>query len=76
MINYSKISINDKLFENEIKENKDFKKSIFEIILYPINSINILEEKLLNFLTEPNKNICVIKLRKEELDKIENVRIR
>ena len=70
---YTFSSINDKLFENEIKENKDFKKSIFEIILYPINSINILEEKLLNFLTEPNKNICVIKLRKEELDKIENV---
>ena len=69
---YTFSSIDDKLIENEMRE-KDFMKSIFEIILYPINSINILDEKIINFLAEPEKNICIIKLRKEELDKLENI---
>ena len=78
---YTFSSINEKIFGNEIKEkieNKYLKynlnnKSLKEIILYQVNSINILDKEIVDFISESEKNLCIIRLRKEELDKLENV---
>ena len=76
---YTFSSINENIFENNIKKNNKFFKfdfnqnSFIEIILHQINSINILENKIIDFILEPEKNLCIIKLRTKDLDKLENI---
>ena len=76
---YTFSSINENIFENNIKRNNKFFKfdfnqnSFIEIILHQINSINILENKIIDFILEPEKNLCIIKLRTKDLDKLENI---
>ena len=72
--------INDSLFENNEEEfnNKFFlekinKKSIMEIKIEEINSINIVEKNVINFITEKNYNLCVIRFKEEDLIKLEDV---
>ena len=72
--------INDLLFYNNNEEinNKYFnerinKKSIKEIKISEINSINMIDKNIINFITENNYNLCIIRFREEDLIKLDDV---
>ena len=79
VIMYTFSSISDKIFENNQKINntyfnQDFKiDSLKEIIISEINSINYLDKLIVDYISEIYKNLCIIKLRVEDLNKLDNI---
>ena len=71
--------INDILFgNNESIKNKFFnetinRKSIKEIKVSDINSINIIEKSIINFMTENKSNLFLVRFREKDLTKLENI---
>lgn len=71
--------INDILFDNnESIKNEYFnetisRKSIKEIKISEINSINIIEKSIINFMTESKNNLFLVRFREKDLVKLENV---
>ena len=72
--------INDSLFDNSNEEirNEFFneninKKSIKEIKISDINSINILDKNLNDYITKDEYNLCIIRFREQDLIKLEDV---
>ena len=82
---YTFSSINDIIFElnNKFKLKKDlinkyykqnFNKETFkEIFISEITSINYLDKLIVDYLSDSKKNLCILKFREEDLDKLENV---
>ena len=84
---YTFSSINEKIFENNNKKDKKGEKKIKndnyyqifdkdsfkEIIISQINSINYLDKLIVDYISDIEKNLCLIKLKEEDLDKLENV---
>ena len=72
--------INDSLFENNnenikneyFKENID-SKTIKEIKISDINSISIVDKFIINYLTESESNLCIIRFREKDLIKLDDV---
>ena len=70
---------NDNLFEDKDEiENKYFnkiitKKSVKEIKINDINSINNLNKSIIDFLTEDEKNLCIIRFAEKDLIKLNDV---
>ena len=71
--------INEFLFDNdEIIKNNFFneiinKKSVKEINIGEINSINIINKLILNFFTDNKYNLCVVRFREQDLIKLDDV---
>jgi hypothetical protein len=71
--------INDLLFYNdEIIKNNFFeeiinKKSVKEIAIGEINSISVVDRNINYFISDNNKNLCVIRFREQDLIKLEDV---
>ena len=76
---YTFSSINDNIYEKKEKIKNDYFSQVFEkdsckeIFINEIDSINYLGNEILNFLTDEFKNLCIIRIREEELDKLNNV---
>ena len=76
---YTFSSINDNIYENKAKIKNDYfsqkfeKESCKEIIINEIDSISYLGKEIFNFLTEESYNLCVIRLREDDLIKLKNI---
>ena len=71
--------INDILFDNNESIKNGFfnetinRKSIKEIKISDINSINIIEKSIINFMTENKYNLFLVRFREKDLTKLENI---
>ena len=72
--------INDLLFENNDKEiNNNFfdekinKKTIKEIKISDINSINIIEKDFIDFINDSDKNLCILRFGENDLIKLDEI---
>ena len=72
--------LNDLLFEkpNEKIYNKHFdenisKNTVNEILISEINAIKKLDRQILNFITDNNTNLCIVKFRENDLIKLSDV---
>ena len=72
--------INDSLFEipNKKLYNAHFDENIShetikEIFISEINTIKKLERQIINFITDNNSNLCIVKFRENDLIKLSDV---
>ena len=76
---YTFSSINDNIYENKQKIKNDyfsqqFKKETYkEIIINEIDSISYLGKEIFNYITDECNNLCVIRLREEDIIKLNNI---
>ena len=71
--------INDILFDNNESIKNEFfnetinRKSIKELKISDINSINMIEKNIINFMTENKYNLFLVRFREKDLKKLENI---
>ena len=71
--------VNDLLFENNEEINNLFfdekinKKTVKEIKISDINSINIVDKDLINFITNSVYNLCILRFGEKDLKKLEDI---
>ena len=76
---YTFSSINDNIYENKQKIKNDYfsqqfeKESCKEIIINEIDSISYLGKEIFNYFTDECYNLCVIRLREEDIIKLNNI---